>query len=340
MPLPSRLLCLGSALLLLGATGCDSDSQPPATPDAGTPAPDSGYPPIVDRTSCSGLTVGPGDYEWTVQHQGRSRTYKVHVPPGYDATRPTPTVIAFHGFGSNAEEQEGLSRMSQVADEEGFLAIYPTGLNYPEALKSPDAGLDDTRSWNGGGCCGPAQIYNVDDVGFVEALFADLDTRVCVDTRRTYATGLSNGAFFSYRLACDRAERFAAIAPVAGMENNTSCNPARPVPVMHFHGTADTTIPYDGGTIPLGRPYSSAPATVAHQAARNGCTGPLMETFRQADSVCQTHTGCSAPATLCTIQGGGHTWPGGLMPPDFGYTTPHLDATREMWRFFEAHPRP
>ncbi|MDY7232645.1 alpha/beta hydrolase family esterase [Hyalangium rubrum] len=340
MPSSSRLLALGAALLLLGATGCDSSSTPPAQPDAGTPTPDSGYPPIVDRTSCSGLTVGPGDHEWTVQHQGRARSYKVHVPSGYVATRPTPTVIAFHGFGSNALEQEGLSQMSQVADEEGFIAIYPTGVNYPEALRNPDAGLDDTRSWNGGGCCGPAQIYNVDDVGFVEALFNDLDTRVCVDTRRTYATGMSNGAFFSYRLACDRAERFAAIAPVAGMENNTSCEPRRPVPVMHFHGTADTTIPFDGGTIPLGRPYTSAPATVARQASRNGCNGALQETYRRGDSTCQTHTGCTAPATLCTIRDGGHTWPGGLMPPEFGHTTRDLDATREMWRFFEAHPRP
>jgi polyhydroxybutyrate depolymerase len=342
MPRSRRLLCLGAVLLLAGVSGCDSDSEsPPAKPDAGT-RPDSGYPPIVDRTSCTGLTVGPGDHTWTLLHSGRTRTYKVHVPVGYVATRPTPAVIAFHGFSSDALEQEGLSRMSQVADEKGFIAIYPYGVNYPEALRTADAGteLNDTRSWNAGGCCGPAQIYSVNDVDFVEALFADLDTRVCVDTRRTYATGLSNGAFFSYRLACDRAERFAAIAPVAGMENAESCAPSRPVPVMHFHGTADATISYDGGTIPFGRPYRSAPATVARWATNNNCAGPLQQTYQRGDSTCRTHTGCTAPATLCTIQGGGHTWPGGLMPPSYGHTTQDLDATREMWRFFEAHPRP
>ncbi|WP_224249919.1 extracellular catalytic domain type 1 short-chain-length polyhydroxyalkanoate depolymerase [Hyalangium gracile] len=339
MPLPSRLLRLGAVLLLLGATGCDDDSTPPTAPDAGPPT-GGGYPPIVDRTSCSGLTVGPGNYTWTVDHQSRTRTYNVHVPPGYDATKPTPTVVAFHGFSSTAQEQEGLSKMSQVADEEGFIVVYPQGLNYPEALRRTDPENADTQSWNAGGCCGPAQIYDVNDVDFVEAVFKDLDTRVCVDTRRTYATGMSNGAFFSYRLACERAERFAAIAPVAGMENVINCTPRRPVPVMHFHGTADTTITYDGGTIPFGRPYPSAPATVAKWAERNGCTGTLQETFRQGDSTCVTHTGCAAPATLCTVQGGGHTWPGGLIPPSYGHTTQDLDATREMWRFFENHPRP
>ena len=231
----------------------------------------------------------------------------MHVPAGYVATKPTPTVVAFHGYSSNAQEQEGLSRMSEVADEKGFIVVYPQGLNYPDTLRKPDAGNDDTQSWNAGGCCGPAQIYNVDDVGFMEALFAELDTRVCVDTRRTYATGLSNGAFFAYRLACERAARFAAIAPVAGMENVITCEPGRPVPVMHFHGTADATIPYDGGVIPFGRPYPSAPATVAKWAERNGCNGPLQQTYQQGDSTCVTHSGCDAPATLCTIQGGGHT---------------------------------
>ncbi|WP_224370634.1 extracellular catalytic domain type 1 short-chain-length polyhydroxyalkanoate depolymerase [Hyalangium versicolor] len=339
MALTHRSLCLGATLLLLGATGCDDSSKPPAVPDAGAPGPI--YPPIVDRTSCSGLTVGPGNYTWTIRHENRTRSYNVHVPTGYDATKPTPIVVAFHGFASNAQEQEGLSRMSELADEKGFLAVYPQGLSYTDIQPAQqDAGAEDTQSWNAGGCCGPAQIYGVNDVDFVEAIFKDLDTRVCVDTRRTYATGMSNGAFFTYRLACDRAERFAAIAPVAGMENVVTCSPSRPVPVMHFHGTADPTISYDGGTIPFGRPYPSAPATVAKWAERNGCTGALQETYQKGDSTCVTHTGCTAPATLCTVQGGGHTWPGGLIPPSYGYTTMDLDATREMWSFFEAHPRP
>ena len=339
MPLTFRLLCASVLLILASATGC-ADDPPPSPPDAGVKPVDP-YPPIVDRTSCSGLTLGAGTYTFVLRHENRDRTYRIHVPPTYVATKPTPVVVAFHGFSSDELEQEGLSRMSQVANEKGFIAVYPRGVNYPEALRTTsDAGYDDTRSWNAGGCCGPAQIYGVNDVDFVEALFADLDKRVCVDTRRTYATGLSNGAFFTYRLACERAARFAAIGPVAGSENVLPCTPSRPVPVMHFHGTADPTIPYDGGTIPLGRPYPSAPNTVAQWAQRNGCGGALQETYRVGDSTCRTHSGCTAPATLCTVQNGGHTWPGGLMPPQYGHTTMDLDATREMWRFFETHPRP
>src|SRR5262245_22467289 len=136
MPSPTRLLCLGALVLLAGSAGCSTGSTPPDVPDSGTPG-GTTYPPIVERTSCSGLTVGPGDYTWTLRHQDRDRTYKVHVPPGYVATRPTPVVVAFHGFGSNELEQEGLSRMTQVADEKGFIAIYPQGVNLPEALRSP-----------------------------------------------------------------------------------------------------------------------------------------------------------------------------------------------------------
>ncbi|KFE62777.1 alpha/beta hydrolase family esterase [Hyalangium minutum] len=337
MPLLFRLVCAGALVLLAGATGCTED-PPSNTPDAGV-TPVDPYPPIVDRTACSGLTLGAGTHTFVLRHEERDRTYRIHIPPTYVATSPTPVVVAFHGFSSDALEQEALSRISQVADEKGFIAVYPFGVNFPEALRQ-DGGTEDTRSWNAGGCCGPAQIYGVNDVDFVEKLFADLDKRVCVDTRRTYATGLSNGAFFAYRLACDRAARFAAIAPVAGSENVLPCNPTRPVPVMHFHGTADPTISYDGGVIPFGRPYPSAPNTVVKWAERNDCTGPLQQTYSVGDSTCRTHSGCTAPATLCTVLNGGHTWPGGLMPPEYGYTTKDLDATREMWRFFEAHPRP
>lgn len=354
MPGPSSrtLLSLFGALALLALTPRCSDSDDNPTPDAGTPdagTPDSGTPevPVVpDRTSCSGLTLGPGDHTFTLTHQGRTRTYRVHIPPQYDATKPTPTVLNFHGYASNELEQEALSQVSTVADAEGFIAVHPRGLNYPEAAgTAPDSGTDDTRSWNAGGCCGPAQIVGVDDVGFVDAMLSELSAKACVDSKRIFSTGLSNGGFFSYRLACERSQLIAAIAPVAGMEGLTPCSPRRPVPVLHFHGTADNTISYNGGSIPFGSAYPPAPESVARWAQRNGCDGPLVETYRQGDSTCRTHTGCepeAASATLCTVEGGGHTWPGGLIPPEagLGYTTKDLDATREAWRFFQAHPRP
>lgn len=348
---------LGVATLLLTAPGCESDhtpepepqpepqpNPPTQTPDFGPPSPPA-PPPLPERASCEGLTVGPGTYDWNITHAGRSRLYRVHVPAGYEPARPTPAVLSFHGYGSDEKEQEYLSRMSQVADAQGFIAVYPRGLSYPEITGTPasDPRTEDTRGWNAGVCCGPPQLARVDDVSFVDALLAELDTRVCLDTRRIYSTGLSTGGFFSYRLACERSGQFAAIAPVAGMEGFAPCSPVRAVSVMHFHGLDDPLIFFQGGdNIPFGGPYPSATESVSRWAQRNVCTGPTTTTYDQGDSTCDTTSGCSqnAAVTLCTVQGGEHTWPGGLMPPDRGYTTPDLDATNEMWRFFSAHPRP
>ncbi len=334
------LLPLAVLALLAGATACSSSNDSRRGDDAGTP--DSGMPsaepPVPERTSCTGLTVGPGTYDWMVPHEGRTRAYRVHVPPGYDATRPAPTVLAFHGFGSSGREMEGLTGLSTLADTEGFIAVYPQGLNVPEINGSGTA--TDTRSWNGGACCYPARGV-VDDVGFVDALLADLDTRVCVDTRRTFAMGFSNGGFLTYRLACERASRFAAVAAVAGTEGVSACTPSRPVPVLHFHGTADDVIYYQGGNnIPFGAPYPGAEESVRRWAERNGCGDATVQTYQRGDSTCTAHTGCapeSATASLCTVQGGRHAWPGFA---GFNNGTLDLDATREAWRFFKGESRP
>ncbi|MFP2933698.1 alpha/beta hydrolase family esterase [Pyxidicoccus sp. 3LG] len=337
-----HLPSLAALALLAGALACSSSNDSRRN-DGGAPAPDSGRSsgqeaPVPDRTACTGLTVGPGTYDWTVEHGGRTRAYRVHVPPGYDATRPAPAVLAFHGFGSSEARMEALTGLSTLADTEGFLAVYPRGLSQSELRGTSAASQENQRGWNGGACCGRARD-TVDDVGFVDALLADLDRRVCVDTRRTFAMGFSNGGFFSYRLACERASRFAAIAPVAGTEGLSACKPSRPVPVLHVHGTADSIIHYGGGNNlgPYGGDYPSAEESVRRWAKRNGCDGATVQTYQQGDSTCVAHTGCvpeSATVSLCTVQEGEHTWPGANGGP------PDLEATREAWRFFQARPRP
>ena len=348
---PFLLNVLGSAALLFTVTACPGRTAgpepepPPQTPDYGPPAAPAPAPLPV-RASCNGLTVGPGTYNWSVTHEGRNRLYRVHIPQGYNAATPTPAVLSFHGYGSNELDQEALSQMSEQAEARGFIAVYPRGLNQNEVSGTMDPRAENTRSWNAGVCCGPAQSTRVDDVAFVDALLADLDTRVCLETRRIYATGLSNGGFFSYRLACERAGQIAAIAPVAGMAGFEPCAPVRPVSVMHFHGTDDQVVRYEGGDIPfLGGPYVSAEDSVAGWASRDVCRGSgSTTTYDQGDSTCSSFYNCNqgAAVTLCTVQGGGHTWPGGLIPPEsgLGNTTQDLDATLQMLLFFEAHPRP
>src|SRR5262249_1700886 len=128
-------------------------------------------------------------------------------------------------------------------------------------------------------------------------------------------------------------------APVAGVVGVSTCAPARPVPVMHFHGTLDAVVPYNGdaalGFIPVA-------TSIAGWAVRDACSGIPVETFRNADAQCSTYQTCAARSevVLCTIDGGGHTWPGGLPVPTLGWTTPNLSATDAMWDFFMKHPLP
>jgi polyhydroxybutyrate depolymerase len=275
---------------------------------------------------CTGKVAQPLDDTWTLNVSGTARTLHVHVPASYDPATPMPVVLNFHGFTSNAAEEDLLSGMSSKADASGFIAVHPEGLGTPQ-------------SWNAGACCGYATANGVDDMGFVTAMLDQLEGLLCVDTHRVFATGMSNGGFFSHRLACELSTRIAAVAPVAGVLGEPTCNPTRPVPVMEFHGTLDPLVPYGGDPV-LGFP--PVPQTFTGWSTRDGCTGTPTDTFDDVDSHCSTYSSCSAGAvvTLCTVDGGGHTWPGGLPVPALGYTTPFLSATDAMWTFFQAHPLP
>jgi polyhydroxybutyrate depolymerase len=264
------------------------------------------------------------DDTWTVHSGGLDRTAHVHVPPSYDPTRATPLVLNFHGYYSNASQQDLLSRMTAKADREGFIAIHPEGTG-------------TSQSWNAGACCGEAASNNVDDVGFVRDLLATAADRLCIDSHRIFATGMSNGGFLSHRLGCELADRIAAVAPVAGVLGIPTCAPSRPMPIMHFHGTSDSLVPYDGNTM-----FPSVPSTFAGWGTRDQCTDSPSETFLNGDVHCSSYLKCAGgvAATLCTIDNGGHTWPGGTPIPTLGYTTTYISATDAMWAFFDANPLP
>jgi len=133
------------------------------------------------------------------------------------------------------------SGFNTLADEKDFIVAYPNGTGRFG---------DKLLTWNGGTCCAYAVDHQIDDVGFIRALITELESKYKIDPKRIYATGLSNGAIFSFRLACDASDIFAAIAPVSGTLNYAQCNPSQPVSVIEFHGTEDTHIKYDGGAGP------------------------------------------------------------------------------------------
>ena len=259
----------------------------------------------------------------------------MHVPPGYDASQPTPLVFMFHGYGVTGDIEEAYLQLANTSDVRGFLFAYGNGtLDHP-----PDGGPGSTF-WNAtDGCC---DLYDagVDDVQYFDAMLIDAVARYNVDRKRVFVVGHSNGAFMSHRLACDRASTVAAIFSLAGAQwfDLSHCSPSEPVSVVELHGTDDPTIVYDGGSTEEG-PYPSAPTTVADWVTKNGCTGQVSPTGQTLDIDVQlpgsetqvlAAQGCPSgiDVQLWSIAGGVHIPT--LNQPGFGDL---------VWGFLSAHPK-
>jgi polyhydroxybutyrate depolymerase len=318
----NRVLIVGALL----ASACSSKSAAVAEPDAPTGSPTvdaAGSDNTTTPLTCTGKSGTKGDVTWNITSGGIARVVNVHIPASYDASRGTPLVLNFHGYSSDAPQEAILSLMNAKSDDAGFVVAYPYGTGTP-------------LSWNAGACCGTAAATGVDDIQFVRDILAKAADDLCIDPSRVYATGMSNGGFLSHRIGCELADKFAAIAPVAGVLGVPTCTPSRPMPVIHFHGTADTLVPYNGDAA---TGFGSVMDTFHGWANRDGCTGTPTQTYSKGDASCQTYSQCTggAEVTLCTIQGGGHTWPGGTPFPALGVTSTDINATDAMWTFFAAH---
>jgi polyhydroxybutyrate depolymerase len=285
--------------------------------------------PLQDRQG-----VGAGDMVRSLKYGNRSRSYLIHIPPGYDPKRATPVVLVFHGGLGNARNIQKVTKIDVVADEKIFIVVYPNGTGRFS---------DRLLTWNGGRCCGYAAEQKVDDVGFMRALLDDLETLVNVDPQRIYATGISNGAIMAYRLACELSDRIAAIGAVAGTQNIDVCAPDRPVPVLHIHGDRDAHVPYHGGVgVGLsGVSFTSVGETIAFWVRQNGCA-PEPEVTQTGNIRQSIYSQCNQDATvqLIIVVGGGHAWPGGEPAWKGGdVPTQEINASEVLWAFFAAHPK-
>lgn len=323
----------GDASLPVDA-GFEWPDAPPA--GDGSPGPSPGFDASAGGPAtftCAGKSGGRGRHDVRVQTTGLPRSSSLIVPESYDPARGAPLVLNFHGFSSAGWQQEILTGMSSQAATRGVLVAYPDGI---------------ATSWNAGDCCGTAWIDAVDDVGYVRTLIDRIAEEWCVDPRRVYATGFSNGGFLSHRLACELSDRIAAIAPVSGVIgiDPAGCVPPRPIPVLHIHGTSDPLVPYGGGTpvlpqLGVGLVFRSVADTAKHWRTRNGCSGSETQFYANGDTACVEWPDCSGGVrtALCTVDGGGHTWPSGL-PIPMGKTTKDLDATAAILDFFLSQPMP
>lgn len=247
-------------------------------------------------------------------------------------------MLALHGATMNGPMMARLTDLNHKADEAGFIAVYPNG-----------TGKRSSLFWNGGKCCGSAVKENVDDVAFIDALLDDLKQNYPVDERRVYATGMSNGGIMVYRLAADLSDRIAAIAPVAGSLATEIGDLKRPVSVLHFHGTNDEFVPFEGGKGPksiTGTQFLSAEQSVGMWVKANGCDeNPKVEVLSKSGdemNVSRKSFGLGkdgAEVVLVVIEGGGHTWPGTKSPAEvLGKSALNISANDLMWDFFQKHP--
>ncbi len=280
----------------------------------------------------------PGRYR-SLTVGGRERTYYFRALKGHDPKRPAPVVLALHGSTMNGPMMAWFTGLNQKADEAGFIVVYPNG-----------TGTDSSFTWNGGNCCGPAMWNGVDDVAFIRALLDDLAKVIAVDAKRVYATGMSNGAVMTYRLASELSDRIAAVAPVAAPMGTETCAPKRPVPVLHFHGTDDEFAPFEGGIgakSTFRTNFQSVEHTIRAWVRANGCaeepvTDELPDRAKDGTRVLRKTYGGGregAEVVLVMIEGGGHTWPGRVSPAKvLGKATMNVSANDLMWEFFRKHP--
>ncbi len=291
--------------------------------------------------SCARSTIRPGSEGVTTQQSmvvaGVTRTYLLHIPAHYDTIHRAPLVIVLHGHGESAENFEKYTGMSDKADQEGFIAVYPQALGDPSDWHTA---ID-----------GPSKR---DDIAFVRNIINLLERNYRIDPHRIYAAGHSNGGIMTYRLASALSNRIAAIGVTAGSigmidergDTVRFAPPAHPVSVIHFHGLADADVPYHGGAESDGPDnIVSVRNTIAFWLTSDNCPAkPTSRTVSQDRNVIVDNYGPCASGTavtLYTIIDGTHRWPGDDVP---WYTFPGRDdsdivATDVMWDFFAAHPQ-
>ena len=262
----------------------------------------------------------------TLTSDGRERTVQLHLPDGYRADRAWPVVLVFHGrgnTGAGTEEFSGLDALPAIV-------AYGNGVI--------GTGDGDRQAWEGA----PYSAPGVDDVAYTNDLLDTLQSDLCVDTRRVYATGKSNGAGFTGILACELSDRIAAVAPVAAAFYGTghpTCAPGRPVPVIEFHGTEDATIPYDGDA---DRGLPAIQDWAGDWVERNGCAARprVEETADDVTTYRWTRCDRGGDVTHVAVLGGGHTWPGEDTYSGGGYATHSIEAHEVMWDFLRDERLP
>lgn len=272
----------------------------------------------------SNLVHGQQTINASITHGGLQRDYILYVPANYTGTQDVPLLFNFHGYTSDAAAQMYYGDFRPIADTAGFIIVHPQG-------KLDGSGQTHFNvGWGGS---------SIDDLGFASALIDSLQADYAIDEDRVYSTGMSNGGFMSFHLACNLSSRIAAIASVTGSmvpATLSNCAASHPTAIMQIHGTADGTVNYNGGggiaasvqsVLNFWSGYNNTDATaittnVPNTNTGDGCTAERIE-YLNGDACTEV--------VHYKITGGGHTWPGA--PVTIGVTNQDFKGSTEIWKF-------
>jgi polyhydroxybutyrate depolymerase len=336
IPRPGLIAAVGLLMTTLACSSSHIGSPPPTS--SGVPV-EQARPGAVASAGCTKApTAKVTSKQQSITVSGTVRGYLLTTPAAHHT--PAPLVVDFHGYGEGDVTESLTTQFGALGQREGFVVVFPEGTGNPIAWDT------STRPGN-------------PDVRYVTQLLRHLESTQCIDEARIYATGLSQGAFMTSTVACVMSTRFAAVAPVAGVQHSSPCRVSRPVPILAFHGTADPILHFNGGIgrkvliddlhahphpLPkLPRPRLDGPgypANVKAWAATNGCASTPTDSRSSAHVI---HRVYSCPAGVAVefyiIIGGGHTWPGSALSaeisPFVGNTTMEINATNTIWAFFQ-----
>lgn len=264
----------------------------------------------------------------SLTHDGIDREYIMYIPESYDENEPTPLVFNFHGFTSNAAQQAFYGDFRPIADTAGFIVVHPEGTTF-----------NGSTHFNVGGFTNGS---TVDDVGFTEAMIEKFSNEMNIDSSRIYSTGMSNGGFMSFLLACQLSDKIAAVASVTGSmtpQTFDACDPNHPTPILQIHGTDDAVVPYEGANF-----SKSIDEVLAYWVDYNNCNptptiSELPNTNIIDGSTVEHIVYESGNAGSTTehfkVTGGGHTWPGSVFP--LPGTNQDFNASLEIWKFFARY---
>ncbi|TVR80299.1 MAG: T9SS C-terminal target domain-containing protein [Chitinophagaceae bacterium] len=263
----------------------------------------------------------------SLEHNQINRTYSIYIPATYDGIEAVPLVFNLHGYTSNSAQQELYTNFKPIADTANFILVHPNGTSESGA-----------QFWNVG-----FFPSNVDDVGFLETLIDTISENYNIDLDRVFSTGMSNGGFMSYLLACE-SDRFTAVASVTGSMtqlNYDNCNTVKPIPAMQIHGTNDPTVPYEGT-----QQFLHVDSVVSFWVNHNNCDDePVIIDIDNispndgTNTIHYTYSGGDEGSSveLYKVINGGHTWPGA--PFSIGPTSQDFNASKVIWEFFSKYPK-